>query len=170
MINTELLESETEEIQKQEEESAGVLSSISPFRVFFAAMIGLAVVVYMFIKDFDAEEFGKIEFSSHVFFWIGMASFFMCFRHVCTRELNSTFGHDIWEQKNLLLLIFMIYFISIATILFKKNKIFRSKLLNFYHILNPYYDPDKSRVMLKYCIGFTVFLFFIILMNIFLFR
>jgi glycosyltransferase 2 family protein len=81
MFNTELLEPETEEIQKQEEESAGVLSSISPFRVFLAAMIGLAVVVYMFIKDFDAEEFGKIEFSSHVFFWIGMACFFMCFRH-----------------------------------------------------------------------------------------
>ena len=100
MFNTELLEQETEEIQKQEEENAGVLSSISPVRIFLAAMIGLAVVAYMFIKDFDAEEFGKIEFSNHVFFWIGMACFFMCFRHFCymVRLRIITNGFFTWKK------------------------------------------------------------------------
>ncbi len=48
---------ENQSINEQEEEHAGVLNSISPFRIFLAAMIGLSVVVYMFVKDFNAEEF-----------------------------------------------------------------------------------------------------------------
>lgn len=67
----------------QEEEEAGVLRSISPFRIFLAAMIGLGVVVYMFYKDFNLEEFSKITFNSHVYTWLGGAVFFMCFRHFC---------------------------------------------------------------------------------------
>jgi hypothetical protein len=85
---------------KEQEEQAGVLNSISPFRIFLAAMIGLSVVVYMFVKDFNAEEFSKIEFSSHVFMWIGMAAFFMCFRHFCymVRLRIITNGFFTWKK------------------------------------------------------------------------
>ncbi len=84
----------------QEDAAAGALSSISPFRIFLAALIGLSVVVYMFVKDFNAEEFGKIDFSQHVFFWIGMACFFMCFRHFCymVRLRIITDGFFSWKK------------------------------------------------------------------------
>lgn len=83
-----------------EEQQASALSQISPFRIFLAAMIGLGVVIFMFIKDFNAEEFSKIEFSSHVYFWIGMAAFFMCFRHFCymVRLRIITNGFFSWQK------------------------------------------------------------------------
>ncbi len=83
-----------------DEEQSGVLSQISPFRIMLAAFIGLAVVVYMFISEFDAKEFGKIEWSSHVFIWIGMAMFFMCFRHFCymVRLRIITDGFFSWKK------------------------------------------------------------------------
>ncbi len=101
MNNIDLVEPKTKEINKQEEEGAGVLSSISPFRIFLAAIIGLTVVIYMFVKDFNAEEFGKIDFSGHVFFWIGMACLFMCFRHFCymVRLRIITDGFFTWKKS-----------------------------------------------------------------------
>jgi uncharacterized membrane protein YbhN (UPF0104 family) len=82
----------------EEEEYSGVLSQISPFRIMLAAMIGLAVVIYMFISEFNAEEFSKINWSSHVFIWIGM--FFMCFRHFCymVRLRIITDGFFSWKK------------------------------------------------------------------------
>lgn len=76
------------------------LNSISPFRIFLAAMIGLGVVVYMFVRDFNLEEFSKIDFNGHVFFWIGMAAFFMCFRHFAymTRLRIITSGFFSWRK------------------------------------------------------------------------
>ncbi len=53
---------------EQQAEEANALKSISPVRILIAAAAGLAVVVYMFIKDFNLEEFSKIEFNSHVSF------------------------------------------------------------------------------------------------------
>jgi uncharacterized membrane protein YbhN (UPF0104 family) len=84
----------------EEEEYSGVLSQISPFRIMLAAMIGLAVVIYMFISEFNAEEFSKITWSSHVFIWIGMAMFFMCFRHFCymVRLRIITDGFFSWKK------------------------------------------------------------------------
>jgi uncharacterized protein (TIRG00374 family) len=58
------------------------LKSISPARIALAVVIGLAVVVYMFIKEFNLEEFNKIQWNGHVFFWLGMAVVFMCTRHL----------------------------------------------------------------------------------------
>ncbi len=67
--------------QEEEEDHSSVLNQISPSRIALAAMIGLAVVVYMFLNEFNAKEFQKISWTSHVFFWIGGAALFMCLRH-----------------------------------------------------------------------------------------
>ncbi|MCH2021313.1 MAG: flippase-like domain-containing protein [Saprospiraceae bacterium] len=101
MNNIDLEEPNIEKFNKQEVESVGVLNSISPFRIFLAAIIGLGVVIYMFVQDFNAQEFGKIDFSQHVFFWIGMAFFFMCFRHFCymVRLRIITDGFFSWKKS-----------------------------------------------------------------------
>lgn len=84
----------------EQEEQANALKSISPFRILLAAAVGLAVVVYMFVKDFNAKEFSKIEFNSHVYMWLGVAVFFMCFRHFCymVRLRIITSGFFSWKK------------------------------------------------------------------------
>jgi uncharacterized protein (TIRG00374 family) len=58
------------------------LKSISPSRIALAVAVGLAVVIYMFIKEFNWEEFNKIQWKGQVFFWLGMAVVFMFTRHL----------------------------------------------------------------------------------------
>ena len=53
---------------------SNALKSISPFRIMLAALIGVSVVIYMFIKDFDLEQFKQIELNGFVLTWIGIAS------------------------------------------------------------------------------------------------
>ena len=49
-----------------------VLKSISPYRIILPIALGLAGVVYMFWRNFDPAEFQRIQWTSHVYFWIGM--------------------------------------------------------------------------------------------------
>lgn len=106
---------EPQPIDIQEEEQAGVLKSISPVRILLAAMIGLAVVVYMFYKDFNAEEFSKITFNSHVYTWLGMAVFFMCFRHFCYMIRLRIITNKFFSWKKSFELVMMWEFSSAVT-------------------------------------------------------
>ncbi|MGH1336359.1 MAG: lysylphosphatidylglycerol synthase transmembrane domain-containing protein [Aureispira sp.] len=99
----------------QEENQAGALKSISPFRILLAAMIGLAVVVYMFYKDFDAEEFSKITFNSHVYTWLGIAVFFMCLRHFCYMMRLRIITNQFFSWKKSFELVMMWEFSSAVT-------------------------------------------------------
>lgn len=106
---------EPQPIDIQEEGQAGVLKSISPVRILLAAMIGLAVVVYMFYKDFNAEEFSKITFNSHVYTWLGMAVFFMCFRHFCYMIRLRIITNKFFSWKKSFELVMMWEFSSAVT-------------------------------------------------------
>lgn len=98
-----------------QEDQASVLKSISPFRIFLAAMIGLTVVVYMFYKDFNAEEFSKITFNRHVYIWLGMAVFFMCFRHFCYMTRLRIITNKFFSWKKSFELVMMWEFSSAVT-------------------------------------------------------
>lgn len=94
------VESTTNNSTDTEEEYSGILKSISPGRIMLAALIGVAVVIYMFISQFNPEEFGKIEWSGHVVFWIAMAGVFMCLRHFAymVRLRIITDGFFSWKK------------------------------------------------------------------------
>lgn len=85
---------------QDEQEYKKALSSISPLHIALAVIIGLAVVVYMFIKEFKFDEFNKITWDGNVFFWLGMAVVFMCTRHICymTRLRIVTDGFFSWRK------------------------------------------------------------------------
>lgn len=100
---------------EHQEEQENVLKSISPFRIFLAAMVGLAVVVYMFVKDFDAEQFSRIEFNSHVYTWLGVAVFFMCFRHFCYMVRLRIITNGFFSWKKCFELVMMWEFSSAVT-------------------------------------------------------
>ncbi len=58
----------------QTEQQQKALKSISPYRIVIPALLGLAGVFYMLWRNFDPEEFKRIQWTSHVFFWIGMGA------------------------------------------------------------------------------------------------
>lgn len=63
-----------EELRKdaQIEEQQKALKSISPYRIVIPILLGLAGVAYMLWRNFDPVEFKRIEWTNHVFFWIGL--------------------------------------------------------------------------------------------------
>lgn len=81
-------------------DTENVLKNISPTRIFLAAAIGISVIVYMFISEFNMDEFSKISWTAHVYIWIGVAIFFMCFRHFCymVRLRIITDGFFSWKK------------------------------------------------------------------------
>ena len=81
-------------------DTENVLKNISPTRIFLAAAIGISVIIYMFISEFNMDEFSKISWTAHVYIWIGVAIFFMCFRHFCymVRLRIITDGFFTWKK------------------------------------------------------------------------
>ncbi|WP_373551619.1 YbhN family protein [Haliscomenobacter sp.] len=55
-----------------EKDQHKALKSISPYRIVIPALLGLAGVFYMLWRNFDLEEFKRIQWTGHVYFWIGM--------------------------------------------------------------------------------------------------
>jgi hypothetical protein len=69
-------------LNNEDPDFSKALKSISPSRIAIAVVIGLAVVIYMFVKEFKWEEFNKIQWTGGLFFWLGMAVVFMFGRHL----------------------------------------------------------------------------------------
>ena len=88
----------TEQHKYSEKDYQNLLNSVSPWKIAIPVLLGLSVVVYMFLTKFKAEEFAKISFQSHTYFWIIMAGVFVCIRHLCymTRLRIITEGQFSW--------------------------------------------------------------------------
>ncbi len=72
---------EVDQQNEDDEDHSRALKSISPWRIAIAVVVGLSVIVYLFIREFNLEEFQKIQWNSNVLFWVGMAFVFVCTRH-----------------------------------------------------------------------------------------
>ena len=66
-------------IEQAEQE---VLESIKFSRIIIPILIGLGVVAYLLWKQFDPEEFAKIDWSSHTLFWVLASLVFLVIRHL----------------------------------------------------------------------------------------
>ena len=69
----------TEDFDKQQQE---VLNSIRTSRIALPIAIGLGVVFYLLYKQFDPEEFAKIEWTQHTLFWIVLSFGLLIVRHI----------------------------------------------------------------------------------------
>lgn len=58
------------------------LSKINGKRVFIAVVIGLGIVAFLLIKDFNKEAFEHMPFTFSAFLFLGLALLFMVFRDV----------------------------------------------------------------------------------------
>lgn len=69
----------TEDFNEQQQE---VLNSIRTSRIILPIVIGLGVVFYLLYKQFDPEEFAKIEWTQHTLFWIVLSFLLLIVRHL----------------------------------------------------------------------------------------
>lgn len=57
----------------QEQQRPNILNQLSPKRILWPVLIGLAVVAFLFLRGFDREAFNAIQWDRMAAFWIGMA-------------------------------------------------------------------------------------------------
>ncbi len=63
-------------------EEQKVLDSIRVSRIIFPILIGVVVVLYLLLQQFDPEEFARIKWNQHTLFWIGLSLFLLIVRHI----------------------------------------------------------------------------------------
>jgi hypothetical protein len=85
---------------KSDEDYKKLLNSVSPWKIILPIVLGLGLVAYMLISNFDAEEFKKITMTAHTYFWIAMAAVFVGIRHLCymIRLRVVTEGQFSWRK------------------------------------------------------------------------
>ena len=59
--------------QERQEENQKLTKKISPYKIIYPIIIGLAVVSYMLYKEFDPKAFDMITFTWNTVFWLFVA-------------------------------------------------------------------------------------------------
>ena len=82
------------------DEQAEVIKSIRTSRIIFPILIGLAVVGYMLYKQFNPEDFAKIQWTTHTLIWILFSLVFLVIRHFAymARLYILTEGFFSWKK------------------------------------------------------------------------
>lgn len=82
------------------EEQQKVLKSIRVSRVIFPILLGVGVVIYFLLDQFDPEEFARINWTNHTLFWVGMSLFLLIIRHLAyaTRLRILSEGDFSWSK------------------------------------------------------------------------
>ena len=66
--------------QERQEENQKLTKKISPYKIIYPIIIGLAVVSYMLYKEFDPKAFDMITFTWNTVFWLFVAVLCMAIR------------------------------------------------------------------------------------------
>jgi len=64
-----------------EKEKTDILKEVHISKIILPVIIGILVLAYMIYHQFDWEEFNKIQWDFHTYFWIGMALLIYIVRH-----------------------------------------------------------------------------------------
>jgi len=69
-------------VEEFTEEQQEVLKSIRMSRIIVPILLGIGVVIYMLVQQYDSEEFAKISWTTHTLFWVVMALVMVVVRHL----------------------------------------------------------------------------------------
>lgn len=70
--------------------------SFSVWKILLPTFIGMGVIAYMFVKEFNFDDLGQISFTTHTFLWIGVA---LCF--MLGRDIGFTIRYRYLTEKRL---------------------------------------------------------------------
>ena len=110
-----MINKEIEPIDEFTEEQQEVLRSIRSSRIIFPILIGIAVVVYLFLKEFNPEDFYKIKWTSHAWLWIGISFSLLILRHIAYATRLRILSEGVFSWKKCIELIFIWEFSSAVT-------------------------------------------------------
>lgn len=94
------------------EEQQEVLKSIRISRIIVPILIGLGVVGYLFWKQYDPEEFSKIEWTNHTTFWVCVSLTFLIIRHFAYAKRLRILSEGVFSWRKCIELIFIWEFSS----------------------------------------------------------
>jgi hypothetical protein len=73
---------EREAFEQNEREQQEIFKSFRASRVLIPILIGIGVGCFMVFRNFNADEFAKIQWSGRTLFWFGVASVLLVIRHL----------------------------------------------------------------------------------------
>ena len=88
------------------------LQSIRISRIIIPVLIGIGTVLYLLLSRFDRQEFAKIDWTAHTFFWIGMAVAILIIRHLAYAWRLRTLSGGAFSWPKCIELIFIWEFSS----------------------------------------------------------
>lgn len=97
----------------QEEED--VLKSIRVSKVILPILIGVGVVVYLLLQQYDPTEFTKFQWTNWTFLWIGIALVLLVIRHFAYSNRLRVLSSKQFSWKKCIQLIFVWEFSSAVT-------------------------------------------------------
>jgi glycosyltransferase 2 family protein len=104
-----------EEEDQFTEEQVGVLRSIRVSKIIVPILIGIAVVGYLLWEKFNAEDFSKIEWNTHIVFWVMVSVFFLIVRHMSYALRLRVLSDKAFTWRKCIELIFIWEFSSAIT-------------------------------------------------------
>jgi uncharacterized protein (TIRG00374 family) len=99
-------------LEKFSEEQQDVLKSIRVSRIILPVAIGIIAVGYLLWRQFDPEEFSKIDWTSHTLFWIVTSVIILIIRHLCYAARLRILSQREFSWKKCIELIFIWEFSS----------------------------------------------------------
>ena len=94
------------------EEQEEVLRSIRVSRIILPILLGVGVVGYLFWKQFNLEDFQKIDWTLHTAIWIGVSLFLLIIRHLAYANRLRILSKNQFDWRKSIELIFIWEFSS----------------------------------------------------------
>lgn len=94
------------------EQQQDVLRSIRVSRVIIPILLGIGVVGYMLWRQYDQEEFAKINWTLHTTFWVGLSFLLLVVRHLAYAKRLRILSNKFFSWKKCIELIFIWEFSS----------------------------------------------------------
>jgi len=89
-----------------------VLKSLRTSRIILPILIGVGVVLYLLWRQFDPQEFRKIQWTSYALFWIGVALLILVIRHLAYAYRLRLLSEGVFGWRKCIELIFIWEFSS----------------------------------------------------------
>ncbi|MCP3930257.1 MAG: flippase-like domain-containing protein [Bacteroidetes bacterium] len=103
---------ETNNLQDFTDEQQKVLKKIRTSRVILPILIGIGVVGYLLWRQFDPQEFEKINWTEHAWFWIAASVALLIVRHIAYATRLRILSQGVFSWRKCIELIFIWEFSS----------------------------------------------------------
>lgn len=101
------------EIQENfNKEQREVLESVRLSRIILPILLGIGVVAYLLWRQYDPEDFAKINWTNHTTFWVSISFLFLVIRHIAYATRLRILSDKAFSWKKCIELIFIWEFSS----------------------------------------------------------